>query len=219
MRQRKNTGGLLASFVALALLVGACTGDDEPAAETTIPSPAEVTTSSAPDVESSSTTTVGPRISDPVVEYYAALNAEDVDRMLVVWPTGDRETFSVVTAGLHARVSVTCRPGDDRDATVECVEDLGRNDLYTPAGVTGQVTVLYTIADGVIVDHEVIEPAESVVAFEEAFSTWLETTHPDVHASYQAEGTSPFATVEDALEAIALVDEFLAESDDYPLGA
>ena len=183
----------IVGVAALLLLVAACSGDDESESQDQRP-------------------------ADPVVEYYDALNTEDVEGVLVAWPSADQAVIEVETSALHVKTSATCAPGDDPDSMVQCDEDIGRHDFYIPAGISGHVTVLFTIEDGVIVAREMQSSRVAIEDYEAAFGAWLEATHPDVYASsYQTDGPYPFATAEQALEVIALVDEFLAQSGVYPL--
>lgn len=158
------------------------------------------------------------RAADPVVAYYDALNTEDVAGVLEAWPGADQAVIEIETSAFHVKVSATCGPGDDAEATVQCSEDAGRHDFYFPAGIKGQVTTLFTVDDGVIVTRETVSAPDTIEGYEIALGEWLEANHPDVYASsYQADDPYPFATAEQALTVIALIDDFLAQSDDYPL--
>jgi hypothetical protein len=158
------------------------------------------------------------RAADPVVAYYDTLNTEDVAGVLEVWPSGNQDVIEIETAAFHVKVSATCAPGDDPDTTVQCNEDVGRHDFYRPAGITGPVSILFTVEDGVMVAREAVSAPDTIEGYEVALGEWLEASHPDVYASsYQSDGPYPFATAEQALTVIALIDDFLDQSNDYPL--
>jgi hypothetical protein len=165
------------------------------------------------------TTSAEPSPAAVVNAYYAALNTSDAAAAAEVWPTMDADAFAVLTDGVSQRVSVSCTQGSDPASTL-CQEYVERNDFTDPAGVFGEYTMRYRVDSGSVVDREIVAEPEVVAEYVAAFGAWLEATHPDVFAAnYIADRFLPFATVEDAAAGIALVDEFLAESDDYPLGA
>ena len=94
-----------------------------------------------------------------------------------------------------------------------------RNDFTGPAGILGAYVVEYEVDESnLIIGAEVLSRPEGLDDYIEAFGEWLKDAYPDVHsASYQGDGAVPFRTVADAEAAIELVDEFLAQSDEYPL--
>jgi hypothetical protein len=196
---RIATGLRIVGFAALLVIVAACGGESD----------------------TTETTSTGTAAVDPatavVVTYYTALNASDIEAASATWPSLDTEAFLALTQGARHRVSVACSPGDETDSVL-CEEVVISDDFTSPAGVQGQYTVRYSVDDGVITERVVLRRSEAIEDYEAAFGTWLEATHPDVYeSSYQADGPYPFATVEQALAVIALVDEFLAQSDDYPI--
>ncbi len=219
---------------ALTLVVGvllaACTGSGDTAdATTTSRQPTDAPTTTQPAEEVTTTVTSAPATTtteyagptnpfDTVVNWYAALNDEDVDALAQLWPSGDRTLFSLLTAGLDVRVSVSCFPGEQGEGSVRCQEDIARNAFYTPAGLAGSWTMLFTVEEGTISAVELVDKDPSHRRYEEAFGEWLQEAHPDVYeSSYSGEGWYPFSTVDQASEVLALIDDFLAESDDYPL--
>jgi hypothetical protein len=207
---------LVISAITVAILASCGNGNESVSGASVVPSATEAAaTSEAPE---STMTAIAARPSDPVVEYYAALNAEDVDRIGHVWPTGNDEFFEMVTGAFHGKVSATCSPGQAVDTDVECIEEWGRHDFYTPAGITPELTVIFTIQGGHIVARDVVGVPTAVDDYEAAVGAWLETSHPDVFAgSYAGSSEAPFGTTEDALAVIALLPEFFAQSDTYPL--
>ena len=156
--------------------------------------------------------------SDLVGGYYSAYNAGDVEAMAQAWPSGDKDFFDVVADGVYQRVSVSCGPNDEKTA-VRCAEIVIRNDFNDPAGVDATMTIDYVVEGGLVRSSEVVERSAGLIAYEEAFGAWLAEAYPEVYrSSYQYDGIFPFRTSEEAVVVLAVVDEFLAESDDYPLG-
>lgn len=219
----------LVIVVIVAVLATACSGDDgaEENTTTTVTTtavPAEVTTTAA--VESTttappSTTTAAPTRTpiDTVVEFYAALNAEDRDRLLAVWPTVDPDLAALLTEGLHVRLSVTCRPDAADGDVVACTEEYVRHDFYAPAGVTGPIDVRMTTADGAVTDRAVTDLPVELADYTAAVGEWLATAYPDVsEAAYQGAGEYPFTTVEQLGAVLAVLPDFFAQSDVYPVG-
>lgn len=176
------------------------------------------TSTIAPTTTSSlqSTEPPAPGLLDPVVAYYQALNLEDVDAMLEAWPTGDPDLFAAMTR-LTIKVSSTCEPGE-RPETVDCVEEVGTHDLYGPAGVLGDVKVRFMINEGVITRIDTIDEPAEYARFELAFSEWLAENHPDLSSSFMPGGQPPFASADEATAVVNVLNDFLEDSDRYPLG-
>ncbi len=189
------------AVVAVSLLVVACGGGGESSSATSSPG----------------TTSVLDATTAVVVAFYSASNVGDVEEMTARWPTGDVGFFRVLVEGLRQKTSLSCTPSADGDSVV-CQETFIRNDFYGPAGVAGTVTVNYEIAEGVIVNAEVIAKAEAFREYESAFGDWLATADPALYSSsYLGTGRFPFETPEAAQAILARIDDFLATSDIYPL--
>ena len=153
---------------------------------------------------------------DLVRGYYSAYNNGDVEAMAQAWPSGDEDFFEVVADGVYQRVSVSCGPNEENTA-VRCAETVIRNDFYDPAGIEATLTIDYVVEGGRVKKHEVVERSVELIAYEEAFGAWLADSYPDVYeSSYQHDGIFPFETTDDAAAVLAVVDEFIAQSDDYP---
>jgi hypothetical protein len=230
----------LSILAALLILVAACSGGDNATTSTAavISSTGTVgaTREGATTTTTTTTTTRGtgaaateapgatgtsPQLDDPfdvVVAFYGALSAEDVEGMVALWPSGDRELFRLRTVGLNQKVSATCFPGDAGEGSVRCEDSVVNDDFHSPAGRGAAVTVTYVVEDGAILQSEVVGWPEEWDRYEEAFGAWLETAHPNLYDSaFQGQGDYPFETAEDALAVIAVLDEFLAQSDEYPV--
>jgi hypothetical protein len=156
-------------------------------------------------------------VRDVVEIYYSALNAGDAEAMARAWPNGDAAMFAVLADGVTQLVSTSCGPNLER-TRVRCEDLVIRNDFYNPAGVSGSFTYDYRLAGGVIVGQDEVDRSVAFAEYQEAFGEWLADAHPDVYrAGYQPSGFPPFRTVDQARDALALIDEFLADSDAYPL--
>lgn len=136
--------------------------------------------------------------------------------MAAAWPSGDQERFATLTDGLNVKLSSTCEPGDN-PGTVECVENVVRHDLYGPAGVLGDLEVRFRVDGGVITGFETIsEPSENA-AFELAFAEWLAANRPDLTASFVPGDDPPIGSADDAAAILIVLQDFLDESDEYPI--
>jgi len=212
MRPRVTMRRALGPILAVTLLGAACGGDESAGTTedaTPEPAPAEATAPPSP-AESRSPTAL-------VVDYYNALNSGHVEGMVAEWPDGDRGYFALLADTLGERASVDCSPGDTASSVI-CNEFVG-NHFFDPAGVRATFTMRYTVADGVIVAGELVTSGEEVAAYRAAFGEWLRANDPDLYeASYQLTGGRlPVSTSTDALAIVAKVEQFVTESDTYPL--
>ena len=199
-----------------ASLASACDGDDAP-----------VVVSSASDVERADTgpdegvavATTIPTPTKRVVSFYDALNGADWSMAASLWPTGDLTAARWMTEEFRERSSVACSPGD-APAIVVCDEFVG-NDFVDPARVSATFTVRYDLADDVIVDRQVVGVGDEVALFVSSFGDWLLVVDPQLHA----EGWIPDSTRfplrhnSDTSALMARLDQFLAQSDVYPLSS
>ena len=105
---------------------------------------------------------------------------------------------------------------------ITCPMEL-RNEFHGPAGlyfVVPEMRLMFNGAGeltGVTADDYEIagDPAE----YNAAFDAWLAEAHPEVHASFgpRVEGENGLPNPEDMPTALEYVDEFIAQSDIYPL--
>lgn len=114
-----------------------------------------------------------------------------------------------------------CRPDPTHDEWITCPMTF-TNDFWGPAGVilTGEVRFVVG-RDGLLREMSMVtskatgEPLEFITMFDQ----WLAEAHPDVHASFgqgvDGEGTMP--NPDDMPRALQYVDEFIAQSDVYPI--
>ena len=116
-----------------------------------------------------------------------------------------------------------CELGTANVAVVTCPMVL-TNDFLGPAGIVTSADMEFVLTDEVLIDDisQRGNPSElEEYRYLDAFYTWLEETHPAVYAQIEPEnvGDWPGAGNDPAHMAIALeyVDEFIAQSDDYPL--
>ncbi|MEX1125776.1 MAG: hypothetical protein WD895_04835 [Acidimicrobiia bacterium] len=92
--------------------------------------------------------------------------------------------------------------------------------LKEPAGIRLAETYLWVVDDGTVVAVRTFEDTTEQTDFVQAFHDWLEETHPDVFANMVFLGSGTFDFFPDAESvpaALEYLDEFLAQSDIYPL--
>lgn len=89
------------------------------------------------------------------------------------------------------------------------------NDYHGSGGFEPEVTWMITFNEkSEVIDlHQLALQAQKLTEFNEAFSAWLVDTYPDLASA----GFSPTADPDAARIAIQYVDEFVAQSDDYPI--
>jgi hypothetical protein len=106
--------------------------------------------------------------------------------------------------------------------TYSC-EMLEYTDFHASSGLspwTDQMTV--TIGDdGVITDisHRIVGFGSGVDLFNKSLSTWLATAHPEAAERMNGEVMTLSFTADNALIALEFVQEFVAQSDRYPVGS
>jgi hypothetical protein len=232
-------------LAALALVGAACGADDDAAAETTTSAVAIATTTLATTttVAAGSADGVPPQVAT-VTAMYDALNANDADAYAGYWAE-DAIGWGPWTQGWSADAIIggpemekgfeerrawgahfTLSDCQLVDETVRCLETMDDRVFHGMAGLTIDREAIYTFDDqGVIttmihVNSNVVE-AE---AFFDAFGPWLTATYPEIAETYLVPGFDKafkdeiiFASPENIAEFTGLIEEFVAQSDAYPL--
>lgn len=114
-------------------------------------------------------------------------------------------------------------PCQSRGSGVSCPMTLV-HDFFAPAGLFFRTTVDFEFnGDGEIsyLGTGSWEIAGDWGEYTEAFDTWLLEAHPEVHARMgpRVEGENGLPSADDMPEALEYVNEFIGQSDIYPLGA
>ncbi|MGB7861229.1 MAG: hypothetical protein WBM90_12080 [Acidimicrobiia bacterium] len=114
-------------------------------------------------------------------------------------------------------------PCQSRGSAVSCPMTLV-HDFFAPAGLFFRTTVDFEFNDNGEIAYLGTgswEIAGDWGEYTEAFDTWLLEAHPDVHASFgpRVEGENGLPNADDMPKALEYVDEFIGQSDIYPLGA
>lgn len=97
------------------------------------------------------------------------------------------------------------------------------NEFYGPAGIFFTVPSMHLSFNAdeelVGIGAQVWEIAGDTAEYADAFDAWLAEAYPDVHASFgpRVEGEGALPNPEDMPTAIQYVEEFLAQSDVYPV--
>jgi hypothetical protein len=207
-----------------------------PAPNTTI-APTETTTAPTTTLDATATTSSEERLGARVqlVEaMVAARNSGDYGTWRAFFPDEAPNIFgtvigdesepewqrSYVAANDVWTITGTCRDGIDR---VRCPMTLV-NDFLGPAGISYTVPnmeIYFTPEDEMTgMGAEVWSIDGDPEEYADAFDAWLAVAYPEVHAGFgpRVEGEGGLPNAEDMPTAIQYVDEFVAQSDDYPVG-
>lgn len=197
---------------------------DQPTAATTttaVDEPVAISTANIPVVESA-------------VDAY---NAYDADAYAVYWADGiegpggyivgsdDWHTFIVEE---QARgIEITLSDCEATNNVVRCLETYQETLLSGKAGVILTWEAEYTFGeDGLIVGFARFNTTgtEAIEPFEDALGRWMATAHPEVFETYYVPDFysriyENWFTPEGATQLSQLIDEFIADSDKYPLNS
>jgi len=224
-------------LLALSLAFAACGSTTVPASTTTTETPA---TTVASTTTASTTTITEADDSAAIAVVLAAIdakNAFDLDGWLAAFAGGEHKGTPLhaeeilMNAQQQWEVVDPCQvtgETESGDTTVECL--LSNTDSFWGAGgiFDTRAFEFYVNADGLITGEEGLTPGTSGFssarrnAFNRAFSQWLSDTYPDVFAEtgFLISSNGPGFDARDSthmLIAVEYVEEFVAQSDAYPL--
>ena len=166
----------------------------------------------------------------------AALDAKnrfDIDGWLMAFEGGKRQwpVFAdelLMNANQHWEVVEPCQvttENADGDTVVECVIS-NTDDFWGAGGIFDTKNQRFTVnPDGLITTKSNSFSSDRRDSFNRAFHQWLSDTHPDVYAEmdpgYITSAGPGFDTQNPGhmLVAVDYVEEFVAQSDTYPLDA
>jgi hypothetical protein len=171
----------------------------------------------------------GPAVLDVIDEYYAAMNDADVGAWSLVRSQFVRPDLVMVVDGVGGRFEHDCALSET-SRQVTCTETVD-DDLYGPAGVGLRERVTFVAdADGIAQDRiscAADDPSGGSAAYLLDLYDWVVTVYPDMGSAWTGNLESgvpgipctpyPFRDVEAAQQIVALVPEFLAHSDRWPL--
>ena len=223
-------------LVASALLITACSGG-EVTGDGASSSSAIASSTTVPLVETTTTATTT-KLSDDVAlaAVLAALDAKnrfDLDGWLMAFEGGKRQwpVFAdelLMNANQHWEVVEPCQvttENADGDTVVECVIS-NTDDFWGAGGIFDTKNQRFTVnPDGLITTKSNSFSSDRRDSFNRAFHQWLSDTHPDVYAEmdpgYITSAGPGFDTQnpDHMLVAVDYVEEFVAQSDTYPLDA
>ncbi len=243
---RRGWVAALSAAAVVLLIIGVVAlvqSDNDPPVGGEAPATTTAPATTAPE----SAATVAPDPVDPIavvmssIDAYNAGDAEEwlshfsEDATIAGFRRADAAAaFAPVFAANAVRTTAEpCRvveTGADGSSTVEC-DHVEVNDFNGPAGFVHPDTAAYSVdADGLIGFYSVPTSVDyrAVTRYETGFWFWLEETHPDVFARIESElvatGQSPPGaggkfpeTVADMELSLQYVDEFVAQSDAYPI--
>jgi len=232
------------ALVAVLVLAGCGDDDSGDAADTQADSDGDADTSSDPAAVASgdvTTTSVSVAVADAaiaaVVSALDAKNSLDLEGWLMAHEGGSRNGVPLfaeeilMNANQHWEVMEPCRitgKSAAGDTVVECLitntDDFwGVGEIYEPRDL--QFTVNpegFLTTDAGVTNNTSFRSARRV-EFNHAFHLWLSESHPDVYGDmdpgYISRSGPGFDTqnAEHMLTAVAYVEEFVAQSDDFPL--
>lgn len=132
------------------------------------------------------------------------------------------QTTLWVEANEQIRIDGSCQFGETsasgRLATVLCPVEV-TNDVYSAAGLELTGTLRFWVDEYGRIDvvEEDFAAEDDITLFQQAFFVWLHEHHPDVADGIERNPYNlgwPESSA--AVDALPYVDEFIAESDDYP---
>lgn len=214
-------------------------GDDRSPAD-----PPTTTTDAAPATSSPTTpttapppTTASPELSS---EQELATKTATVENMLAAWNDADLDLVQSLLTDAPTVFGSRMSTDADWDATRAfmaadqrwellgpCEDIVGpsiqcpilRTDEFTrPAGVSPEaMQATFRVTDDGLISFFEVSGGDEISKFLQAFDAWLLDSYPEVHATF---GERPFFRMPDAQDmptALQYVEEFVAQSDVYPL--
>ena len=162
-----------------------------------------------------------------VEEAFAVYNTGDLEGFLAYFRP-DVGIFSMEPAEREVGVAAlmasgdqvlfdSCGPVADHESMIIRCEGLFLDNSYTFGGVeTGGYLEIRVLADGLLGTMVDGIDYPAAVRFHEQFQQWLSETHPEVHDATTWVGALPTAESYDLVE--PYYAEFVAQSDEYPVG-
>ena len=206
-------GAVIVLFVGAGLRAAAATNDNDAATP-----PPDATAQVEPEVAA-------------VLSAINAYNAGDREAWAAAQANGEVGDVTALMMNANnqldmvgpCRITATTLAGD---VVVAC-EISARDDLYGTGGIVDTATSEYTLNDELkitewtdqLYEDETGECCPQLSEFNVWFYEWLRSAHPDVHAEIGNGASIPGLGKDPAHMLIALdyVNEFVAQSDDYPL--
>jgi hypothetical protein len=166
----------------------------------------------------------------------AAYNAYDADTYATYWVEGTSGPAGIVVgspewqqflAEEEARgVHITLSGCEATDTTVRCFETYEETRLSGKAGIVITWEVEYTFnQEGRIASHASginTQGSDAIAPFEDALGRWMAAAHPEAFETYYVPDFytrkyENWYTPEGAAQLSTLIDEFIAQSETYPL--
>jgi hypothetical protein len=157
---------------------------------------------------------------------FADFNAGDLDTFLARWMFSssfgtDDEIAASMANGTQYQAS-ECAPAGLESPSLAVVCDVGvRDGAFETTGVAASGAYRLVVRpDGRIESATNTIDWNLVTEYRSAFEQWLADAHPDVHGQVTWIGaeTSPIASAEDQATVAQYYEEFVAQSDVYPIG-
>jgi hypothetical protein len=230
------------TFLVVVVLLGAACSDSADTATTT--AAPETTTASSTTEAATTTADAASKLSDDavvevVVAAIDAKNRFDLDGWLMAFEGGKRQGTPLhaeeilMNAKQQWELVEPCqvtRENADGDTVVECLIS-NTDDFWGSGGIFDTRAFEFSVnPDGLITSQVGLTPGTRGFSsgrrntLNRAFSRWLSDTYPDVFAAtgFRISNNGPGFDARDSthmLVAVEYVEEFVAQSDDYPLDA
>ena len=240
VRSHWQKGRFIGAVFACALALGACAGsttettivEEDPTttqpAQTAQGSEPDTTTTTATTMAESTTTTIAESAAfDAVQAAFAAFNAGD-ENTWVEWrePQEDAAAFDyMIAAGSQIEVGECTSRGygewlmDDlmTGYAIDC-SVTQTDQLLKPAGIVLEMVYEWVIGTG----PETSQGGSNenwlfVLGYFAEFEAWLEQNHPDIAEGMEYESDTGYPTAENVTVALDYIEEFIAQSDKYPV--
>lgn len=235
---------LLAVGMATIVVLAGCSDSGTPAGEgiQTASSTATSAPKSTPTTTSTTSTTTEPPATfdgvDQAMDVIDVWNSGDFDAWLAYWDADPDDSLlhrSVMNSHERMEVTAPCEViSEASDRVVVTCSIFVEDDFHGAGGLTSNgIATFYFDGSGLITDMGSTTYEDTNgnccpewAAFSDAFHRWLQDAHPDVYAEIGPKAGTPlwylpgFASgnADHMLVALQYVDEFVAQSDDYPLG-
>jgi hypothetical protein len=240
-KPQRATRWLVAAVVVIVSAVGAVLLNGSPEPGSVAPATSQTTTPTTAATTPSTAATTNPQIDlvSIAVASIDAWNSGDFDAWLALLaPSADEDLIfseSLMIGGRRIQLTGNCAirsQGPDGGGAVECPVSV--DDAFNGAGnVTSSGIMTFLVGSDGLIGHtsdtlftdENGDCCGEWEAFNEAFNTWLQDAYPDVFAVIGPQGSDPMwylpgyasRNPDDMLIALQYVDEFVAQSDTYPL--
>jgi hypothetical protein len=161
-----------------------------------------------------------------IEETFADYDAGNLDDFLARFAPGneftgaDDETIAALVAGGTRHEQSNCEPAGVESPGLRVVCDLLiEHPSYDVSGVQVAGSIGFVIAaDGTIVENSYAMDWQTLISFNSEFKRWMQEAHTDIHEQITWLDEVPIASADDQATVAQYYEEFVAQSDVYPIG-